>query len=494
MTASSRNRSAGRVGFGRASLWGTWKTDKRPADEIDVRVLAAREGESLALIAVADFMELWPASCARIRRRLSNELHVAEDAVGVFATQNHGVDGDGPPGVDNEGIDRAFLVAARQAIDALQPAEAALVAVRPDPPRSVCRRVHFGDFGAFSFYFGYRLDAQGRADVSHILKAALSQMAEGKRFYPIRSANIAGNGPQDFAVPDAPVPVPTPLYLPPTTDGLLQCLFFRTPKGKPIGSMLRFAAHPNTTNRGDVDWSSGDYPVYARRRLEEAFGGSAVFLAGPCGDICPLIERKGLELAQRVGRELADVALKALSISARDADPWQAASPVRACSPEVQLRIRPDFPASKEHAQATCAELESRIRAALAAGRPLAEVKRLLDRWELPFYVVQGLLAKWTGLDLCGRAGQTLSHPLYVARIGPATIAGLPGEPFGGVSQRLRNETLGERLLVAEAGNGYLSYIPTAEEYPLGGYGPNAALFDASAADRLVAAAKAALL
>jgi hypothetical protein len=490
------------VGFGQASLWGTWKTDRIPADAIEVCTLAARQGDSVALIAVADFMELWPTSCRRIRRKLSAELGIAEEAIGVFATQNHGVDGDGPPGVDDDGIDRAFLAAARQALAAVQPAEVAMLATSPSPPLNVCRRIHFGEFGAFTFYFGYRVDEQGRADVSHILKNALARLVDGEHFYPIRTHNVAGQGESDFLVPEGPMPVPSPLYLPPPTDGLLQGLFFRAAagpsKGAPIGSLLRFPTHPNTANRSDVNWSSGDYPVHARRRLEQAFGGSALFLTGPCGDSCPLLGRKGLEVAQKIGTQIADAALAALA--KLDPAAWQPAAPVRAFAQEVELRIREDYPASIEEAKATCARIEGEVRAILARGkgRPysretLVEIKRLQDKWELPLYVGQGSIKQWTGLDLTGQAGQILKHPLYVARIGPATIAGLPGEPFGGISARLRKETLGDGLIVCEAGNGYLSYIPTAAEYPLGGYGPNACLFDASAEDRLVRAIRQAV-
>lgn len=95
-------------------------------------------------------------------------------------------------------------------------------------------------------------------------------------------------------------------------------------------------------------------------------------------------------------------------------------------------------------------------------------------------------MLSWIGLDLALRAGQALKHPLYVARIGPVTIVGLAGEPFGGISVRLQQETLGENLIVCETGNGYLSYILTAAKYPLGGYEPSATPLDVSAEDNLV--------
>ena len=44
------------IGFGKASLWGTFPTEKRLADEISVRVLAARgsDGGPLCIVAVGD--------------------------------------------------------------------------------------------------------------------------------------------------------------------------------------------------------------------------------------------------------------------------------------------------------------------------------------------------------------------------------------------------------------------------------------------------------
>ncbi|MBT4496876.1 MAG: hypothetical protein HOC74_04105 [Gemmatimonadetes bacterium] len=65
-------------------------------------------------------------------------------------------------------------------------------------------------------------------------------------------------------------------------------------------------------------------------------------------------------------------------------------------------------------------------------------------------------------------------------------IAGLPGEPFGSYSLKLRAAFPGLSLLVAEEGNGYLSYIPGAEEYPRGGYGSAAAILAPEAEELLL--------
>ncbi len=48
--------------------------------------------------------------------------------------------------------------------------------------------------------------------------------------------------------------------------------------------------------------------------------------------------------------------------------------------------------------------------------------------------------------------------------------------PLGDTAWRFGSRVQGAHVLVAEECNGYLSYIPTADEYPLGGYGSAAAI------------------
>ncbi len=474
-------RSVLEVGFGRASLWNSWKTTGRLADDIDVRVLIARSGGVTAALAVADLVTLWPATCLRLRDKVAAALGISPTTVGIFTTQNHGAEVEGEGVADHDLVDAAFVQAARQALENLMPVEMARVAVHPQPPLAFCRRVPFGDLGKFTFWYGFRLAAEGRPDYSLLLKKALARLSRGEP-YQYRCPFGPGQQPgEEDAVPQSPVPVPEPLYLSPAQDNLLQGLFFRTPDGRPVGSLLRYAAHPNAANRRGADWHSGDYPAYLRRRSEQIFGGSAIFMTGPCGDQATPVAEKSLALAEEIGRQLADTACAALASAS-----WQAGGRVAVESPEVVLRIRPDLPVSVEAAKQACAEYETRLKAAAAAGRPLAEIKRLSDQWERQIGIGFNQFQAWCGLDLAGRGGQPFVWPLFVMRIGEAVIAGLPGEPFGGYSRRLREETLGDALITAEECNGYLSYLPTAAEFELGGYGSNASIVDRTAEDTIV--------
>jgi hypothetical protein len=304
------------------------------------------------------------------------------------------------------------------------------------------------------------------------------------RAFPVNAVEFdhEGRPPQ----PEAAMDVPDPLYLPKATDELVQGLFFRTPDGEPIGSLIRFASHPNTYGSSTDSQHSGDYPAYVRRRAEQAFGGTGVFLTGPCGDqVCP-IPRKSLPLAESIGRRVADAALAELA-----AAKWQRDAVVRAASPEVRLRVREDYPESREMAQKEQDEIKAAFEKTARAGASLAELKRMSDRYEFLLWATHtgDSHRDWTGVDVAGRAGEEIPHPLFVLQIGGSAIAGLPGEPFGGYSARLRAETIGEALITAEEANGYLSYFPMAEDFPRGGYEVTAALFGPESEERMVSAA-----
>jgi len=479
-----RKRPGIAVGLARASIYGTYRTDKRLVDDVDVRVLVVRGGGGTAALAVADLCYLWPATCLRVRDKLAGALGVPRERVGIFTTQNHSAEFD--PGddrrLDAEKLDGAFLDCAREAAAQARPVEIARVAARPATGLTICRRLPLEGFGKFTVYYGYRLE-DGRADASHVIKKALASLSQGLPLQ-VRAHQVRTGAPGDFAVPPAPLPVPEPLWARPAEDDLVQALFFRALDGTPVGSVVRLASHPIAANHLDMDWQSGDYPAYARRRLEAEFGGRSLFLTGPCGNQCPPVGRKSLELARELGEQVAGTALAGLA-GAR----WERGGPVAAVSPEVELRVRGDYPASAGAAKEEMAAVEARIKELAAAGGPLPEIKRLSDRCEVLAYAAGGLLYDWSGIRAEGLPGGVFRHPLFAMRIGPSVIAGLPGEPFGAYSARLRAETIGDDLIVAEEANGWISYLPTAAEWPLGGYEPNADFFEAGSEQVLIGAA-----
>jgi len=454
-----------KVGFGRDTLWGSWPTKLPLHDDIDVRVMVLVDGDGNAsALAAADVDNMWPSVCLRMRQAIADRIGAPPERVGIFTTQNHSVATRGPDAFDLDAWERAFVRAAGQAHGAAQPAAMAYVEVDPQPPRVVNRRKRFGEMGSFCFWHGYEVTADGRVGCARLLEAACRGLLAGLET-PVRSrppAKAEAKLDPRAGIPD----IPADAALDAPADTLIQAIFFRSPSGEPIGSFSRLAAHPCTANVSG-SMHTGDYPAYLRRRLSERFGGGALFLTGPCGDQAPLIESKSLELARRIGTDVADLLLDGL----READ-WREVESVRAVSVEVELPVRRDYPDSPESARRGLAEARRRFRELVSSSGSLKELKATLEEVERLEYA-----AGETQYELCGvrpesLEGRVLRHPLFAASIGDVVIAGLPGEPFGGFSLQLRDRFRSLKLVVVDECNGYVTYVPTTDEYPLGGYGP----------------------
>jgi len=147
-----------KVGFGAASLWGTWRPELQLADSVEVTCFAVDDGrETPALVLVADVCGMWPSTCGRLRAAVARRVATAADRVGVFCTQNHGAPMEDARAYDQEGWEARFIDAAEQAVGSLQPCTMSVVEAAPSPSGMVRRRVHFADAGRFSFFFGFEV-------------------------------------------------------------------------------------------------------------------------------------------------------------------------------------------------------------------------------------------------------------------------------------------------------------------------------------------------
>ena len=466
-----------RVGFGKADLWGSWGADLPLADAVEVTAFAADNGgEDIALLLVADVCGMWPSTCERLRDATARRTGTARDRVAVYCTQNHGAPMEGPGVYDLDLWERRFCEAAEKAVQDLKPCSMAFVETTPQPSGVVRRRVRFGDAGRFSFFFGFELEPDGTARAAGLLNLALRGLCAGPEVtvrHPVFGEDARWQ-PCRRSLPA----VPPDTFFENGRDPLIQGVFFRGIDGGPLGSIGRWAAHPVTANafgsRGPAGHGA-DYPLYVRRRLEREFGGGAVFLTGPCGDQAPLVAEKSKELAERTGSRVAGTLLSALGQAS-----WDRPDRVDAQSLSVSLPMRVDYPKSVEQARDLLAAARGRLLAARSNGESIRALKALSEEIERLRYTVDGHHYSWCGIPTEDLARGSVTHPLSCLRIGDVLITGLPGEPFGGFSvaarERVRHEAPSAHVIVAEECNGYLSYIPTADEYPEGGYGSAAAI------------------
>ncbi len=482
-----------RVGFSSTSVFECLETDFRLADKVDARMMVVSDGENTAVLATFDFLFLSQAMNTKLKQAIADAINIPAACVGVFATQNHSVwlgDAKDPETPTNVFLREDKILAAagrgaKAALADLQEAEMGFFSVKPESPLCFGRRAKLDGFGAFTIWFGCKNPDFEHPDCSHVIKSALTSLANGtlyqKRFYaPTEGIEFASD------VPEAPIPVPSPFYLPPAVDPLLQGMFFRTVKDKkPIGSLTRLAAHPDPSYVYGSDYHSGDYPAYLRDKLEKEFGGKALFLTGPCGDQTLGYGPNGIEVARLYGERIADNVLAALP-----AVTWQGDCRVAACSPLVNLQIRKDYPESKAEAREKKEQLEERFARAVADKQPLTELKRISDQWEKLECALRVYYDGGKKVDITGKAGQEFPMTFFALGIGDKAIAGIPGDSMAGISKAIRDSTLGENLIMAEGVFGCFWYIPSKAEHHLGGYESNSAIFSDESEQRIVAGLK----
>src|SRR5262249_13235868 len=78
-----------------------------------------------------------------------------------------------------------------------------------------------------------------------------------------------------------------------------------------VGVLGSYAAHA-TVLSGNVMEFSADYPGYWQRAVEEATGGTAIFLAGEVGSQGPVAGESGFHGTERMGQALAKRLLEQL--------------------------------------------------------------------------------------------------------------------------------------------------------------------------------------
>jgi hypothetical protein len=222
---------------------------------------------------------------------------------------------------------------------------------------------------------------------------------------------------------------------------------FRTEGGRWLGAIGNFTCHCTVVGG---DKFSGDYPAYWQEALHTPAGSdfTLVFLNGACGDINqldhknPNVRESGVEWARRMGSALAKETMKCLE-------------------------------SGKFTSEAEVASAHGGVR--VGYRRPTAEVLEEAQRlvasdapWNSKKWLARDivLLAKMIG---DARDTECL---VDVVRVGGATIAAAPWQPFCEFGLRIKEGRRPGATLVAAFANGMLGYVPTPQAFKGGGYEP----------------------
>ncbi len=274
-----------------------------------------------------------------------------------------------------------------------------------------------------------------------------------------------------------------PIYFDNPNDPLAYLFVFKDENGKVIGTMSRFAAHPDVAvlfeshHVHDYKYNY-DWPGYLCGVMETQFDAPAMYINGPCAN---LAMKKGFEgfvtydssaaEAKRIGEELAAFLLD----SYRDhRTPMGDPDNCKTARFEFTLPMNDDLPHSRDEwnddtkRQAEEA-VETALRDAIETHRPAHEVKSLIDdRYRAtysPMFVNR--TCYFTDEELASREGVV---DFNVLRLGDYIFMGIPGESLVEMTHWMRSTFTGSKTITMDQVNGYYSYMATPTSLTLGGY------------------------
>ncbi|MFC5824239.1 hypothetical protein, partial [Nonomuraea insulae] len=225
------------------------------------------------------------------------------------------------------------------------------------------------------------------------------------------------------------------------TDPAVPVVRLERENGEPVATVFSYACHPVTLGPDNLELTA-DWPGYARRHLESAIGGVAMFLQGCCGQLntghTAVDSLRGteprpgrtFEAAGRIGTQVGRAALAAAT------DP--ATGPVSVAATRVELPL----------------------------GDPLTpdELRALADE-------AGGMWVGWALAQLADTGPATIEVQVAVHRWGGVPLVFLPCEPFAEFAVELRAALGDPGLLVAGYTGGVPGYLPYPEtHYDAGGY------------------------
>ncbi|MBQ4617104.1 MAG: hypothetical protein IJB27_01875 [Clostridia bacterium] len=282
--------------------------------------------------------------------------------------------------------------------------------------------------------------------------------------------------------PDLPV-FDKPIYFDNPNDPLAYLFVFKDLEGNILGTLSRFAAHPDVAVLFESHHVSDykfnfDWPGYLCEDMENEFGAPAMYINGPCAN---LAMKKGFEgittydtsaaEAKRLGDLLANFLIEARK---KKVTPLGNPDNCRTARYEIRLPIRDSLPAShadypegsREKDEAVA---EAAMREAIDSGRPAHEIKSLIDdRYHatyMPLY-----LNRTCFFDDEVLKTRKATVDFNVLQLGDYLFMGVPGESMVEMTHWMRSTFTGSKTITLDQVNGYYSYMATPTSLTLGGY------------------------
>jgi len=219
-----------------------------------------------------------------------------------------------------------------------------------------------------------------------------------------------------------------------------------------LAVLLAHATHPVVMGGSNL-WVSADYPGAACDFLRRVGAGVPMFLQGCAGNINPIYTSATFQHVRKLGEILGAAVVVASHLS----DPVEGI-PITGSLRTVQLPYR--YP-SLEEAQERLREAEEALRKAEDEGAHPGVImwRRDLVRW------AQDLI-----LAVESSERGSMPFEIQLLRLGDMHLLAFPAEMFVQYALDFVRQSPYASTLALGYSNGCWGYIPTAADYPLGGY------------------------
>ncbi len=412
-----------------------------------------------------DLMQLSVSFCDELREQLSQKCRIQADAIITHCTHSHTAPSEND--IRNFGISELInrLVSAiARARKSAKIATVSFAQIDTAGRFNVNRRKKLSAIDStFTVWYGYD-DNDGRPDGTWQVIKRL-EMLTGRTI-----------DTKDFGAP---------IIYDEQTDGLIQAIRFASEtSGEPIGTIIRYSAHPCIAGHVHNRKYSADFPGIVRKIISKRLGGESCFMTGPCGNIAPWISDEWGEISlskeeisltplwmphkrdedcwsavSRLGRDIANEI-----ISVADTMHFEKISTLKFVNKPIEISVRDDIMDDANKADELSKELyEEFLRA--RNSESIRELRNRADR--INFLSSHKFFFKeYYYLNREQSKQRKLQIEMPVIRLDDIILIGFIGEVFYEVQQAARQASERDELrcfCFTEA-NGDIGYIPTSDE------------------------------
>lgn len=432
-----------RVGVATSSLVAAVEVPCQVHDPLRARALVVCGSEGIQLILVAlDLLNLENERTRELRRRLAQVFRVAEHRVIVHVTHTHSAPNQHR--LNTEALFKAMVAAVRRAKSSARPARMALVQADVGRDFSRCRRWESrSELGAVTVIDNSGCEFRdGEIYVKGYVQAELARIGHGH------------------------APVPSEARLDGPVDSGISLLHFLDGRGRSIGGIARFAAHPDQVAFRSGMVLGAEYPGYLCRRLQRVLGGTFLFLNGPCADLKTYYQGYTWESCRRTGEGLANQLLAAMPPRKE----YRALAKVEVYADNLYLPARRDV--ERDLGKLVTQVFELRAQVGTLKDLPVKKAREADER--------RWLVDTLAYIASAFHQGDT--KPLFAPRAFPLALISfnqtahylcLPDEQFAEMTNRVRAGCRALPLLqTVSLCNGAGWYLPPKEAFEQGGYEP----------------------